>query len=112
MRPLGQGDPVNADWSISSGTIQAAVVIRDRGLFSISRTENQGMIKRNRKPTSAPGESGHFKLSNAEKAIALLDQWLSDQSGYDEQTWPALKEALDRDRLCDRRLIDAQGRQS
>jgi hypothetical protein len=39
--------------------------------------------------------------------IALLDEWLKDESGYDEETWPELKEALDRDRLSERKLFDA-----
>jgi len=33
-----------------------------------------------------------------EKAIQLLDEWMTDESGYDEQTWPELKEALERER--------------
>lgn len=43
----------------------------------------------------------------ARRAIALLDQWLSDDSGYDEETWPDLKEALEENRLSSRRLFDA-----
>jgi hypothetical protein len=39
-------------------------------------------------------------------AIALLDEWLADESGYDEQTWPDLKAAIDRDRTSARRLFD------
>jgi len=39
-------------------------------------------------------------------AIELLDRWLRDDSGYDEETWPDLKAALDRDRLSARRLFD------
>ena len=35
----------------------------------------------------------------------LLDEWLADESGYDEEAWPELKEALDRDRLSYRRLF-------
>jgi hypothetical protein len=31
-------------------------------------------------------------------AIHLLDEWMADDSGYDEETWPELKEALDRNR--------------
>lgn len=31
-------------------------------------------------------------------AISLLDEWMADDSGYDEETWPELKEALDRNR--------------
>ena len=43
---------------------------------------------------------------NAE-AIALLDRWLADESGYDENTWPTLREGIDcsrtsaRKRFCD-----------
>lgn len=29
---------------------------------------------------------------------ALLTSWLSDESGYDEKTWPKLKKALDHER--------------
>ena len=39
-------------------------------------------------------------------AIELLDKWLEDESGYDEETWPELKAALDRDRPSRRRLFD------
>jgi hypothetical protein len=39
-------------------------------------------------------------------AIALLDTWLSDDSGYDEETWPELKAGLERDRLSARKLFD------
>jgi hypothetical protein len=36
----------------------------------------------------------------------LLDEWLADDSGYDEKTWPELKAALDRDRLSARKFFD------
>ena len=39
-------------------------------------------------------------------AIRLLDEWMADESGYDEETWPELKVALNRDRLSSRRLFD------
>lgn len=42
----------------------------------------------------------------ATRAIALLDEWLADDSGYDEETWPEIKAALDRDRLSARKLFD------
>lgn len=31
-------------------------------------------------------------------AEALIREWLADESGYDEATWPELAEALDRSR--------------
>ena len=45
--------------------------------------------------------------NNAIRAISLLDEWLNDDSGYDEKTWPELKDSLDRDRLSSRRLFSA-----
>lgn len=38
-------------------------------------------------------------------AVRLLDEWMEDDSGYDEEAWPELKEALDRDRLSNRKLF-------
>ena len=36
-------------------------------------------------------------------AIDLLNEWLADDSGYDERTWPELKRAIERDRTSYRR---------
>lgn len=43
----------------------------------------------------------------AAKVISLLKNWLSDESGYDEETWPELKKSLDeeRQRVGARRLF-------
>jgi hypothetical protein len=41
----------------------------------------------------------------SEEAIQLLEEWLADESGYDEEAWPELKAALERDRLSDRKLF-------
>ncbi len=32
--------------------------------------------------------------SRRRRAIALIDKWLVDNSGYDEQTWPVIREAI------------------
>lgn len=44
--------------------------------------------------------------SNKGTASALMDEWLRDESGYDEETWASLKAELDRDRMSTRRLFD------
>jgi hypothetical protein len=36
-------------------------------------------------------------------AIQLLHQWLEDESGYDERVWPQLREAIEQDRLSERK---------
>lgn len=46
---------------------------------------------------------------NAKALIELFRGWLTDESGYDEETWPKLKRALNRERarVGARRLFDA-----
>ena len=39
---------------------------------------------------SRPGED--------DPVIRMLEEWLADESGYDEAAWPELKEAVDRER--------------
>lgn len=36
-------------------------------------------------------------------AIALIEEWLAEDSDYDEKTWPALKEAIEESRTSTRR---------
>lgn len=38
-----------------------------------------------------------------EAAIRLLDRWLADDSGYDEDVWPRVKAALEENRLSERK---------
>lgn len=37
-----------------------------------------------------------------EAAIAQLESWLADESGYDEQVWPQIKETIRANRLSER----------
>lgn len=36
------------------------------------------------------------------KAITLIDEWLADESGYDETVWPQLREDIETNRLSER----------
>ena len=49
-----------------------------------------------------------LERERAERLIATLDEWMADESGYDETTWPEVADALDheRDQLGMRRLFD------
>jgi hypothetical protein len=38
-------------------------------------------------------------------ARQLLHAWLVDESGYDEETWPLLKQALEANRAGNRKLF-------
>jgi hypothetical protein len=48
-----------------------------------------------------PGRTAQATQNAA--AIRLLHQWLEDESGYDERVWPRLKEAIEKDRLSERK---------
>ena len=63
------------------------------------------MIKKREKPSRASETSLPRNQGTPEAVLKLLDEWLQDESGYDEETWPELKKALDRDRLSDRKLF-------
>ena len=41
-----------------------------------------------------------------QKAIELIDEWLDDESGYDERSWPELRTGIDLHRLSSRRLFN------
>lgn len=49
-----------------------------------------------------------LERERAARLITTLDEWMADESGYDEATWPDVADALDheRDRLGMRRLFD------
>jgi len=64
------------------------------------------MIRKQQKATPKSRSSRVQRQTNPDEVIALLDKWLEDESGYDEETWPQLKEALDRDRLSSRKLFN------
>ncbi|MFL6212568.1 MAG: hypothetical protein ACJ74J_01610 [Blastocatellia bacterium] len=38
--------------------------------------------------------------------IELLNQWLADESGYDEKTWPKIKNLLEENRTSDRPIFN------
>jgi hypothetical protein len=57
------------------------------------------------KRRSTPQESNKTS-EQAEEVSRLFKEWLEDESGYDEETWPKLKAALDEDRFSARSLFD------
>lgn len=54
-------------------------------------------VPRVREATDGTGDS--------DPLVRLIEGWLADESGYDEETWPELMAALDRDRLSSRTLF-------
>lgn len=40
-----------------------------------------------------------------ESCIQLLNQWLADESGYDEENWPKIKTIIEQNRTSNRPLF-------
>jgi hypothetical protein len=59
-----------------------------------------------REALKAQTDASEEHAGQTENLIRLLDEWMADESGYDEQTWPELKAALERNRLSSRHLFD------
>ena len=55
------------------------------------------------------GEAPHGTVSDqrdrARKLRQLLDRWMADESGHDEEMWPKLKAVLEQDRISSRPLF-------
>lgn len=65
----------------------------DRGTVSVTAVQENGKVR--------PGD----ETPESDPVVRLLEAWLADDSGYDEDAWPELKDALDRDRLSSRKLF-------
>lgn len=51
---------------------------------------------------ASPTARQALRLGNNAAAIALLEEWLEDTSGYDEAVWPQVKTAIEENRLSTR----------
>ena len=49
-------------------------------------------------PAAVSADRAEGRPNRTDEVIRMLDEWMADESGYDEETWPLLKEALDRER--------------
>jgi hypothetical protein len=89
-------DPVNTP----GASLLALKLIQD---MALDRLQTVGVWheKSKRAPDANGGHGDH-----AEDVIHLLDEWMADESGYDEKTWPELKAGLERERLSSRHLFD------
>lgn len=51
---------------------------------------------------SPPNKAAVMQKKN-EYAIRLLQEWLADESGYDEKNWPLIKRAVEENKTSSRR---------
>ena len=54
-----------------------------------------------------PDEILEIQRIKNEVAIHLIDEWLVDDSGYDEMVWEKVKATIEDNRLSERRRFDA-----
>jgi hypothetical protein len=53
-------------------------------------------------------EPENIKINRQIDSVALiqmLNQWLTDESGYDEENWPQIKKMLEENRTSDRSVF-------
>ncbi|MGH2408834.1 MAG: hypothetical protein ACRDGS_00555 [Chloroflexota bacterium] len=55
------------------------------------------MTTRLEHPSSSKQDATREQATRAEAMRPLLQEWLEDESGYDECVWPELKRPLERD---------------
>jgi uncharacterized membrane protein len=90
---------------VGSGLAADPQAMLDRDLQKLKRIM-EGAYEGPR-PRQAPARPGRRRDGARPNlgAIALLDEWAADESGYDEEVLPGLKEALDRERGGQRKLF-------
>jgi hypothetical protein len=72
------------------------------GFLDSLSSYHEGMSQ---EPANYPSHQVTAPSGRGMEAVQLLDEWLNDESGYDQETWPDLKAALERDRLSNRKLF-------
>lgn len=83
----------------SSRVAQNAAAVAGRGAGRSVPTSRQAA-----QGDEEPNVSGYSAPEHA-AAVRLIDELLSEDSSYDEETWPEIAEALDKDRLSHRKLF-------
>lgn len=66
------------------------------------RRRNEGMAQE-LADVRAAGEAVGTQQAKNKAALRLLREWMADESGCDEETWPLLKKAIKEDRLSERK---------
>jgi hypothetical protein len=58
------------------------------------------------KNSESPHDVLAAQKAKNEAAISLLEEWLADESGYDEKTWPIVQKVVEENRLSDRKRFN------
>lgn len=62
-------------------------------------------VERKVKEVAPPVNEVEAQRLKNQSCIELLNLWLADESGYDEENWPKVKEMLEANRLSNRKFF-------
>jgi len=90
----GNGTPAERNWHVTEpgGRIAVPGV---SGSEEVPRQRGREVIPAPGLPPIPTPEEWQQRMKVLE---SILDEWLADESGYDEETWPELKAALEQNR--------------
>jgi excisionase family DNA binding protein len=57
-------------------------------------------------PPPVETDVGAARGERRERLLRLLDEWMADESGYDERAWPIARKVIEENRLSFRRRFD------
>jgi hypothetical protein len=57
-------------------------------------------------PIELQGYLAEIRAMKNEAAIRLIESWLEDESGYDEDVWETVKNTIEENRLSARKRFD------
>ena len=92
-----------APWPCGTGHL--AVAPLDLGFF-VAPPRHEGRAPRYA-PTDPKASARRMAIKRRNAAaIALIESWLADESGYDEEVWPRIKASIEENRLSRRHRFD------
>jgi hypothetical protein len=68
-----------------------------RGTARVAEPKQAAMAPRVTTPAEWEAMSPDERLERNRRAAALIRSWMDDNTGYDEEVWPALEQALKED---------------
>ncbi|MBC6432607.1 hypothetical protein FM036_18340 [Nostoc sp. HG1] len=71
-----------------------------KGQPPLFRWRNPTWLRESRQNQLAQFSESEAKVDDTlEKVIGLVDEWMADESGYDEQTYPQIETSLNQNRM-------------
>ena len=85
-----------------TGRSEEATSFQDQALKIATEIEAEDLV-RSLRLAKAIVQRDTDVVDRLDRLDALMDEWVADDSGYDEKTWPQLKKGLEEDRLSYRK---------